>query len=423
MTSREPTHWSQAIFLRLLVVRRPHQVAAERSGGREDALELQRGDHVGIIGVVIRLVFAGIEGLEARRQDDRPDLDLFGLGFLVVVDGPGLAGGHALHALGADAAVEAALRLPLGLFLGIALGDLLEGAAAILRRQVGHHLPDLAFLVLGDLAPALVGLLALAAALLHIQALEVAVDGLRRLDAAAHRLHRDPGAGVHVARREDAGPGGFVSGFIHFDVAPAGQLDAAGLERPLGRFLADGRDDHVHRQLEGLALDGHRPAPARGVGLAQLHLLAEEAGDLAVSAGDGLQRRGQVNHLDAFAQGLLHFVLEGRHLFPGTAVDDGHVRPQPDGAAGHVDGHVAAADDGQALADLLGLAQVVAPQELDPLDHARGVLVFNAQGFAHVAADAQEDRLIALLLQGIQGEVPAQGGVGLECPPPGAGRY
>ena len=115
------------------------------------------------------------------------------------------------------------------------------------------------------------------------------MDGLRRLDAAAHRLHRDPGAGVHVAGRKDPGARGFVSRVIHFDGAPARQLNAAGGERPLGRLLADGRDDHVHRQLEGFPLDGHRFPPARGVGFAQLHLLAEKARDLALGAGDGLQ--------------------------------------------------------------------------------------------------------------------------------------
>ena len=139
-----------------------------------------------------------------------------------------------------------------------------------------------------------------------------------------------------------------------------------------------------------------------------------QADHLALGAHHRLQGRGQIDHLDALAQGLFHFVLKGRHLIPGAAVDDGHVRPQSNGGAGHVDGDVAAADDRQLLADLLGLAQVVAPQELHPLDHARGVLVGDAQGFAHVAADAQEDGLIAFVEEAIQGEVPAQGGVGLE---------
>ncbi len=73
-TSREPTHWSQAIFLGSLWSEGLHQVAAEGPGGGENPLELQGGDHVGITGVMVGLALAGIEGLEARGQDHGPDL-------------------------------------------------------------------------------------------------------------------------------------------------------------------------------------------------------------------------------------------------------------------------------------------------------------------------------------------------------------
>ncbi len=147
----------------------------------------------------------------------------FSFGLLAVVDGPGLADRHALHAFGADAAVEAAGGLSLGLLFGITCGNLIKADAGVFRRQGGHGFPGLAFLVFGNLGPALVGLLAFGAARSHIHSPEIAVDGLRRLDAAAHRLDGDPGAGVHVSRGKDPGPGGLVSGFVHFDGAPAGQ--------------------------------------------------------------------------------------------------------------------------------------------------------------------------------------------------------
>ena len=120
-------------------------------------------------------------------------------------------------------------------------------------------------------------------------------------------------------------------------------------------------------------------APAMGTGLrrpggvrfAQLHLLADEARDLAVSPVTASQGGGQIDDLHPFAQGLFDFMGKGRHFFPGAAVDDGHLGAQAPGGAGHVDGHVAAADDRQPFAHRQGLAQIVAAQELHPLDHAR----------------------------------------------------
>ena len=96
-------------LLGLLVVRGPDQVAAERSGSGENPLELQGGDHIGQGVVMVGPALDGIKGLKPRGQDHGPDLDLFGFGLHGVVDGPGLAGGDALHALGADPAVEASV--------------------------------------------------------------------------------------------------------------------------------------------------------------------------------------------------------------------------------------------------------------------------------------------------------------------------
>ena len=157
---------------------------------------------MGKLVVMVGSALGGIEGLESRRQDHGPDLHLCGFGLHGVVDGPGLAGGDALHALGADPAVEAARRLPLGLFLGVTLGNFIKAGAGVLRRQRRHHFPGRAFLVLGNLGPAFVGLLAFGAALDHVHAPQIPVDGLRGFNAASHRLDGDPGAGVHIARRQ-----------------------------------------------------------------------------------------------------------------------------------------------------------------------------------------------------------------------------
>ena len=197
-------------------------MAAEGPRGGKDPLELQGGDHVGIDGVVVSFV------LDWDRRSQSPgdritaptSISLVS-GLHVVVDGPGLAGRDALLALGADAAVEAALRLPLGLFLGVTLGDFLEAAAAVLRRQGGHHLPGRPSSSLGTSRQRLWASFAFSAALLQIHALQVAVDGLRRLDAAAHRLDGDPGPVCTSPAGKDPGPGGLVGDFIHFDGAPA----------------------------------------------------------------------------------------------------------------------------------------------------------------------------------------------------------
>ena len=116
-------------------------------------------------------------------------------------------------------------------------------------------------------------------------------------------------------------------------------------------FLPDGRYDHVHRQFELRPGHGHRPAAPRGIRLPQVHLLADEARNLAVRSRHHLMGRRQIDDFHPFAQGLLHFMGERRHLLPGAAIDDGHVRTQAPGRAGHVNGHVAAADDRQPLAD------------------------------------------------------------------------
>ena len=115
--SREPTHWSQAIFRGSLWSEGRIRWPAKGPEALRDALELQAGDHVGIMGVVIGLVLLGIIDRKARGQDDRAHLQLQLFRSQLVGHGPGLAGLGALHAFGADAAVDAAGRFFHGLLL------------------------------------------------------------------------------------------------------------------------------------------------------------------------------------------------------------------------------------------------------------------------------------------------------------------
>ena len=249
----------------LLVVRGPDQVAGKRPGGAQDALELQAGHHVGIMGVMIGPILLGIKGLEARGHDDRAHVQLQGFGTLAMGNRPGLAYRHALHTFGADAAIETAGCLRLGLGFGVTLGDLIETLAADFRRQGGHLFPGRPFLVFGNLGPAFVGLLAFGAAFRHVHAPKIAVDGLRGFDAAAHRFDGNPGAGVHITGGKDPGPGGLVGYFIDFNGAPARQLDAGPFQGGEVGFLADGGDDHVHVQDIFGTGDGYRGAAPGGI--------------------------------------------------------------------------------------------------------------------------------------------------------------
>ena len=119
----------------LLVVRGPDQVAGKGPGGAQDALELQAGHHVGIGGVVVGLVLLGIIDLKARRQDDRAHVQLQLFRSQLVGHRLGLAGLGALHALGANPAVDAAGRFLDGLLFFIAQVDFLEALDPLLHRQ------------------------------------------------------------------------------------------------------------------------------------------------------------------------------------------------------------------------------------------------------------------------------------------------
>ena len=98
---------------------------------------------------------AGVKGLKARGQDDGPHLEVNNLALLFMVNGPGLADRHALHAFGADLAVETAGGLGAGLLFAVTLDNLGKADGRDFRRQGGHNFPGPAFLVFGDLPPAL----------------------------------------------------------------------------------------------------------------------------------------------------------------------------------------------------------------------------------------------------------------------------
>ena len=101
---------------------------------------------------------------------------------------------------------------------------------------------------------------------------------------------------------------------------------------------------------EFAALDGRDARAAGGVGLTELHAHALEADDLAVDIAEYLDGVIQQAELDALFLGVVDFLGAGGQLVSAAAVDDEHlVGAHALGAAGGVHGHVAGADDGDAL--------------------------------------------------------------------------
>ena len=93
------------------------------------------------------------------------------------------------------------------------------------------------------------------------------------------------------------------------------------------------------------------PGAAGGVGLAQLHADALEAGDPFLLVAEHLDRRDEELELDALLLGVVNLLGAGRHFLARAAIDDhGRLGAEAFGGAGGVHGDVAAADRGDALA-------------------------------------------------------------------------
>ena len=175
--------------------------------------------------------------------------------------------------------------------------------------------------------------------------MDIAVQGDGGLLAGGNGVDGKAGTGVAVAAHEDIGLGGLIGQLVGLGVALLADLQLAHVQAAPVDPLADGADDGL--DLDGLELAGaHGLAAALLVGLAQLHDLHLQAGDLAVLAQD---LHGGVEELELHAlfHGLAHFLGIGGHLGLGAAVDDvGLLSAQTDRGAADVHGHVAGADDG-----------------------------------------------------------------------------
>ena len=263
-------------------------VAGAGSGSRQQALEFQGGDDIGVAAVAVLGLQFGVKSFKTRGQDDRPHLQGLGPGLLVVGNGPGLTGLDALHAFGTGAAVDAPGRLGLRLGLGEAQVDFLEAFRPLRLVQLRHGFPRRPGLAQRDGIPVAVldGPERRLPVGLEVQPVKIPADGNRGFPPRGHRPDGDPGAGYHVAAGKDAGPRGGQGVRVGLDQAPGGEIDAVGRGDKLQiGLLADGHDDHVGlpgaeavveirgRKAAGLVEDpGHRPQ--------------FQAGDLAVRRQD-----------------------------------------------------------------------------------------------------------------------------------------
>ena len=170
-------------------------------------------------------------------------------------------------------------------------------------------------------------------------------------------------------------------------------------------LLPDGGDNAVDG--DGLKPAGaDAPAPSLRVHVAKLHKLDRERLGLA-AAGD-LGGGGEKAELHALGLRLGDLVRVGGHLISAAAVNDRYlVRAEAHSGARHVDGDIAAADNGDLFADLRRFAEVDLAQEVNAGEHARKIVALAANGSAAACADAEIECLVPVRAQRVERDVLA----------------
>ena len=209
---------------------------------------------------------------------------------------------------------------------------------------------------------------------------------------------------IHIAHL--AGAGGHKGAPLdgHAGLLEPGDLDA----------LTDGHHDdvrfHAHFRQSGLL----RAGTAGLVGLAGDLGLHPQGNGFVVLVGFDADRRHQRQHFRALRHSAGDLVRQGGHILDAAAVDAGHLlRTQADGAAGHVHGHVAAADDHHVLAGEVRHVTVAdAPQHLHGGHDVFAVLAGDTRALTLMGADG-DVQAVVLLLELLEGDLLAHGHVGV----------
>ena len=137
------------------------------------------------------------------------------------------------------------------------------------------------------------------------------------------------------------------------------------------------------------------------------------SGNTAVLVGDDANGRSHRDELDPFLERLLGLFANRRHVFAGTPIDDRHVRAHAQRRARGIDRGIAAADDGDLLADLRFVTDRPLVEKCQRRIHAVGVLAGHAERLLLARAQREEYGVVGLG-QRVERELFAERGVELE---------
>src|SRR5438552_638244 len=308
-------------------------------------------------------------------------------------------------------ALKAARGLLLGELFGVAVLDHLDRLTALGERQHRHTHLRLLGLVRHDVDelrhPLFLGDVLRDPR--HVVAREVAIDRLRRELALRDTLDHRPRSHLRVPAGEHTRAIGHERAVRDDRLALALANAGVALDPVEHRDLADRGDDRVALDREVLALDRHRTAPARCVRLAEGHALELDAADAAVLL-DDLHRSGVEVELDALVLRVVDLAVVRAHLLARAPVDDGHLGAETSRRARAVERGEPAPDDDDpvALPHRDGIALGVLPEVVDRLDDAGKILARDAHGIAAPRADAEEDGVVSLREQLLDGEITAE---------------
>ena len=185
----------------------------------------------------------------------------------------------------------------------------------------------------------------------EIQAVDEAVDALGGFLAAGHGVDHRFGTVKGIAAGKDPVDGGLQGHRVGFQAAGPGNGDTLFLDAVQVGALADGDDDGIAEKglafrlvVSGIEATVFVEDCRAGLEFDARHPLA-----FVYIKGFGAEA---VDDIDVAFQGLFDFVFPGGHLFALFQADQGDVfGPFALGGQGHVDGHVAAADHDDVLAE------------------------------------------------------------------------
>ncbi|MPM63265.1 hypothetical protein SDC9_110145 [bioreactor metagenome] len=226
-----------------------------------------------------------------------------------------------------------------------------------------------------------------------------AVDGNGSLFTGGNGINGEFGAGDHISTGEDICLGSLVGERVGLEGLVGVELSAGAFEQSTPfNGLADGNQDEIgFDDLDGIfVIAGVEVAVGIKDGEAFLEL---HTGHVAVLGEDSFGTPAIVDH-DAFFFSFAHFFVQSGHLFAAfQAVQVEGFCTHTNCAAGHINGHVAAANDDAFPLEGNFLAQVDASHKVHAAEYIRGIFAGNVQLAAGLGADGDVEGLVTLLAQ------------------------